>query len=81
MPSSPLRAAFLEARSGVSVIKRRHGLDRSRYKGEAGMKRWVWRRGLFTMSDKTMQRSGAGGDTLQKASSIHKNLFAMMCCL
>jgi hypothetical protein len=33
------------------------------------------------MSDKTMQRSGAGGDTLQKVSSIHKNLFAMMCFL
>jgi len=25
----------------ISVIKRRHGLNRSRYKGEAGMKRWV----------------------------------------
>ena len=25
----------------ISVIKRRHGLLRSRYKGEAGMKRWV----------------------------------------
>ena len=25
----------------ISVIKRRHGLDRCRYKGEAGMKRWV----------------------------------------
>jgi IS5 family transposase len=25
----------------ISVIKRRHGLNRSRYQGEAGMKRWV----------------------------------------
>jgi transposase, IS5 family len=25
----------------ISVIKRRHGLGRSRYKGDAGMKRWV----------------------------------------
>jgi transposase, IS5 family len=25
----------------ISVIKRRHGLNRCRYKGEAGMKRWV----------------------------------------
>lgn len=25
----------------ISVIKRRHGLNRSRYKGDAGMKRWV----------------------------------------
>jgi transposase, IS5 family len=25
----------------ISVNKRRHGLNRSRYKGDAGMKRWV----------------------------------------
>ena len=25
----------------ISVVKRRHGLNRSRYKGDAGMKRWV----------------------------------------
>jgi IS5 family transposase len=25
----------------ISVVKRRHGLTRSRYKGDAGMKRWV----------------------------------------
>src|SRR5882672_10026077 len=25
----------------ISVVKRRHGLDRCRYKGDAGMKRWV----------------------------------------
>ncbi len=25
----------------ISVAKRRHGLNRCRYKGEAGMKRWV----------------------------------------
>jgi IS5 family transposase len=25
----------------ISVLKRRHGLNRSRYRGEAGMKRWV----------------------------------------
>ena len=25
----------------ISVIKRRHGLDRSRYQGDDGMKRWV----------------------------------------
>jgi IS5 family transposase len=25
----------------ISLLKRRHGLNRSRYKGEAGMKRWV----------------------------------------
>jgi transposase, IS5 family len=25
----------------ISVVKRRHGLDRCRYKGDAGMQRWV----------------------------------------
>src|SRR5438445_13855376 len=25
----------------ISVVKRRHGLDRCRYKGDIGMKRWV----------------------------------------
>jgi transposase, IS5 family len=32
----------------ISVIKRRHGLNRSRYKGEAGLKRWV---GLAVIAD------------------------------
>jgi transposase, IS5 family len=32
----------------ISVIKRRHGLNRSRYRGEAGMKRWV---GLGVIAD------------------------------
>ena len=32
----------------ISVAKRRHGLNRSRYKGEAGMKRWV---GLAVIAD------------------------------
>jgi IS5 family transposase len=32
----------------ISVIKRRHGLNRSRYKGEDGMKRWV---GLGVIAD------------------------------
>jgi IS5 family transposase len=30
------------------VVKRRHGLDRSRYKGDRGMKRWV---GLGVIAD------------------------------
>jgi transposase, IS5 family len=30
------------------VIKRRHGLNRSRYKGDAGMQRWV---GLGVIAD------------------------------
>jgi transposase, IS5 family len=32
----------------ISVVKRRHGLARSRYKGDAGMKRWV---GLGVIAD------------------------------
>ena len=32
----------------ISVVKRRHGLDRCRYKGCAGMKRWV---GLGVIAD------------------------------
>jgi IS5 family transposase len=32
----------------ISVIKRRHGLNRCRYKGEAGMARWV---GLGVIAD------------------------------
>jgi transposase, IS5 family len=32
----------------ISLLKRRHGLSRSRYKGEAGMKRWV---GLGIIAD------------------------------
>ena len=32
----------------ISVLKRRHGLNRCRYKGEHGMKRWV---GLGVIAD------------------------------
>ena len=32
----------------ISVVKRRHGLDRCRYKGDAGMNRWV---GLGVIAD------------------------------
>jgi IS5 family transposase len=32
----------------ISVVKRRHGLDRCRYKGDAGMQRWV---GLGVIAD------------------------------
>src|ERR1041384_157984 len=32
----------------ISVFKRRHGLNRCRYKGDAGMKRWV---GLGVIAD------------------------------
>lgn len=32
----------------ISLLKRRHGLNRCRYKGEDGMRRWV---GLGVMAD------------------------------
>ena len=32
----------------ISLLKRRHGLNRCRYKGDAGMKRWV---GLGVLGD------------------------------
>jgi IS5 family transposase len=32
----------------ISLVKRRHGLDRCRYKGQHGMKRWV---GLGVIGD------------------------------
>jgi transposase, IS5 family len=32
----------------ISVLKRRHGLNRCRYKGESGMKRWI---GLSVSAD------------------------------
>ena len=35
----------------ISVVKRRHGVNRSRYKGDAGMKRWV---GLGVIADNLM---------------------------
>lgn len=35
----------------ISVLKRRHGLNRSRYKGSDGMKRWV---GLGVIADNTI---------------------------
>jgi hypothetical protein len=36
------------AEGRISVVKRRHGLNRSRYKGDAGMQRWV---GLGVIAD------------------------------
>ena len=40
----------------ISVIKRRHGLNRSRYKGDDGMKRWV---GLGVIGDNLINISQA----------------------
>jgi transposase, IS5 family len=38
------------------VVKRRHGLNRSRYRGDAGMKRWV---GLGVIADNLVNISRA----------------------
>jgi IS5 family transposase len=43
------------------VVKRRHGLDRCRYKGDARMKRWV---GLGVIADNVVNI----GRTLEKQS-------------
>jgi IS5 family transposase len=40
----------------ISVVKRRHGLNRSRYKGDTGMKRWV---GLGVLADTLINLSRA----------------------
>jgi IS5 family transposase len=40
----------------ISVVKRRHGLDRSRYRGQAGIKRWV---GLGVIADNLVNISRA----------------------
>ena len=44
------------AEGRISVVKRRHGLNRSRYKGAAGMKRWV---GLGVIADNLVNISRA----------------------
>lgn len=43
----------------ISILKRRHGLRRCRYKGTAGMKRWV---GLGVIGDNLIN---IGGTTIQ----------------
>jgi Transposase DDE domain len=40
----------------ISVVKRRHGLDRSRYRGQVGIKRWV---GLGVIADNLVNISRA----------------------
>ena len=40
----------------ISVVKRRHGLHRSRYKGDAEIKRWV---GLGVIADNLVNISRA----------------------
>ena len=45
----------------ISVVKRRHGLDRCRYKGDSGMRRWV---GLSVIGDNLI----AIGNAMEKKS-------------
>ena len=46
----------------ISVVKRRHGLDRCRYKGDNGMRRWV---GLGVIGDNLISI----GNTLEKRAN------------
>src|SRR5258707_15588149 len=50
-----------DARDASALVKRRHGLDRCRYKGNAGMKRWV---GLGIIADNVVNI----GRTMEKQS-------------
>ena len=48
----------------ISVVKRRHGLSRCRYRGEAGMKRWV---GLGVIADNLISMGNALAKQANKA--------------
>ena len=50
------RSGGLASEGRISVVKRRHGLNRSRYKGDAGMRRWV---GLAVIADNLVNISRA----------------------
>jgi transposase, IS5 family len=47
----------------ICVVKRRHGLSRCRYKGEAGMKRWV---GLGVIADNLLNIGHWKGSPLRR---------------
>src|SRR6202046_4486777 len=61
---------FRNGRTGcegrISVVKRRHGLDRCHYKGDAGMKRWV---GLGVIADNVINIGRALERRATKATS------------
>ena len=44
----------------ISVVKRRHGLNRSRYQGDAGLRRWV---GLGVSSDNLIHSGRVPADS------------------
>ena len=56
--SSPFRCKKSRCEGRISVGKRRHGLNRCRYKGDAGMKRWV---GLGVIADNIINIGRAMG--------------------
>jgi IS5 family transposase len=49
----------------ISVIKRRHGLNRCRYKGESGMRRWV---GLGVIADNLISMGNAMAKRAKQAN-------------
>jgi transposase, IS5 family len=49
----------------ISVVKRRHGLSRCRYRGEAGMKRWV---GLGVIADSLISMGNAMAKQAKQAN-------------
>lgn len=53
----------------ISVLKRRHGLDRSRYKGSAGMQRWV---GLGVIADNLINIAHAMAVSVARARPHHR---------
>jgi len=52
----------------ISVLKRRHGLTRCRYKGEAGMRRWV---GLGVIGDNLINLGTALARANRQSSTLH----------
>jgi transposase, IS5 family len=54
----------------ISVIKRRHGLSRCRYRGEAGMKRWV---GLAVIADNLISMGNAMAKHAKQAKEANQS--------
>src|SRR5262249_51202678 len=50
----------------ISVVKRRHGLSRCRYRGEKGMKRWV---GLGVIADNLISMGNALAKRAKQANT------------
>jgi IS5 family transposase len=61
----------------ISVVKRRHGLNRSRYRGDAGMKHWV---GLGVIADNlvTISRPGQASRAPKFGRRFFKNVLCAL---